>query len=166
MVNRSQKDIDGKKDIRVALAAERKFFLSHPAYRHIAERMGTPHLQKTLNQVRHTMTTRTHAYIQAQGLIYKGNSWDVIICASMCCLKWRFAALTLVPLDNLTSACGRFNLKCKTRTDLSLNSFSLTFFSSNLPTTSATRCRGYVASCKASCCRWRSGGGGVQELPP
>lgn len=51
MVNRSQKDIDGKKDIRAALAAERKFFLSHPAYRHMAERMGTPHLQKALNQV-------------------------------------------------------------------------------------------------------------------
>ncbi|XP_075062891.1 dynamin-2 isoform X2 [Mixophyes fleayi] len=50
VVNRSQKDIDGKKDIRAALAAERKFFLSHPAYRHIADRMGTPHLQKTLNQ--------------------------------------------------------------------------------------------------------------------
>ncbi|XP_022523740.2 dynamin-3 isoform X5 [Astyanax mexicanus] len=50
VVNRSQKDIDGRKDIRAALAAERKFFLSHPAYRHIAERMGTPHLQKTLNQ--------------------------------------------------------------------------------------------------------------------
>ncbi|NWU36116.1 DYN2 protein, partial [Hylia prasina] len=31
VVNRSQKDIDGKKDIRAALAAERKFFLSHPA---------------------------------------------------------------------------------------------------------------------------------------
>lgn len=51
VVNRSQKDIDGKKDINAALGAERKFFLSHPAYRHIAERMGTPHLQKTLNQV-------------------------------------------------------------------------------------------------------------------
>ncbi|XP_066530523.1 dynamin-3 isoform X3 [Hoplias malabaricus] len=50
VVNRSQKDIDGRKDIRVALAAERKFFLSHPAYRHMAERMGTSHLQKTLNQ--------------------------------------------------------------------------------------------------------------------
>ncbi|XP_034054547.1 dynamin-related protein DNM1-like isoform X2 [Gymnodraco acuticeps] len=47
VVNRSQKDIDGKKDIR---AAERKFFLSHPGYRHIAECMGTPQLQKTLNQ--------------------------------------------------------------------------------------------------------------------
>ncbi|XP_060716767.1 dynamin-2 isoform X1 [Tachysurus vachellii] len=50
VVNRSQKDIDGRKDIRAALAAERKFFLSHPAYRHIAERMGTPYLQKALNQ--------------------------------------------------------------------------------------------------------------------
>ncbi|XP_044134756.1 dynamin-2 isoform X5 [Bufo gargarizans] len=50
VVNRSQKDIDGKKDIRAALAAERKFFLSHPGYRHIADKMGTPHLQKTLNQ--------------------------------------------------------------------------------------------------------------------
>lgn len=51
MVNRSQKDIDGKKDIQAALAAERKFFLSHPSYRHMAERMGTPYLQKVLNQV-------------------------------------------------------------------------------------------------------------------
>ncbi|XP_063076106.1 dynamin-3 isoform X3 [Engraulis encrasicolus] len=50
VVNRSQKDIDGRKDIRAAQAAERKFFLSHPSYRHMAERMGTPHLQKTLNQ--------------------------------------------------------------------------------------------------------------------
>uniref|UniRef100_A0A8C2FWB6 dynamin GTPase n=1 Tax=Cyprinus carpio TaxID=7962 RepID=A0A8C2FWB6_CYPCA len=50
VVNRSQKDIDGRKDIKAALAAERKFFLSHPAYRHLAERMGTPYLQKTLNQ--------------------------------------------------------------------------------------------------------------------
>uniref|UniRef100_A0A8D2LT68 Dynamin-2 n=1 Tax=Varanus komodoensis TaxID=61221 RepID=A0A8D2LT68_VARKO len=50
VVNRSQKDIDGKKDIQAALAAERKFFLSHPAYRHMADRMGTPYLQKILNQ--------------------------------------------------------------------------------------------------------------------
>ncbi|EGV93279.1 Dynamin-3 [Cricetulus griseus] len=50
VVNRSQKDIDGKKDIKAAMLAERKFFLSHPAYRHIADRMGTPHLQKVLNQ--------------------------------------------------------------------------------------------------------------------
>ncbi|KAG7314881.1 hypothetical protein KOW79_022184 [Hemibagrus wyckioides] len=50
VVNRSQKDIDGKKDITAAMAAERKFFLSHPAYRHLADRMGTPYLQKALNQ--------------------------------------------------------------------------------------------------------------------
>uniref|UniRef100_A0A8C5CEB7 Interferon-induced GTP-binding protein Mx n=1 Tax=Gadus morhua TaxID=8049 RepID=A0A8C5CEB7_GADMO len=50
VVNRSQKDIDGKKDINAAMAAERKFFMSHPGYRHLAERMGTPYLQKTLNQ--------------------------------------------------------------------------------------------------------------------
>ncbi|KAF6716055.1 Dynamin-1, partial [Oryzias melastigma] len=50
VVNRSQKDIDGKKDINAALQAERKFFLSHPSYRHLADRMGTAYLQKILNQ--------------------------------------------------------------------------------------------------------------------
>lgn len=59
VVNRSQKDIDGKKDIKAALHEEQKFFLAHPAYRHMAERMGTPYLQKMLNQVRHTGTYRT-----------------------------------------------------------------------------------------------------------
>ena len=32
------------------MQAERKFFLSHNAYRHMADRMGTPHLQNVLNQ--------------------------------------------------------------------------------------------------------------------
>ncbi|XP_052757705.1 dynamin isoform X7 [Galleria mellonella] len=50
VVNRSQKDIDGRKDIQAALGAERKFFLSHPSYRHIADRLGTPYLQRVLNQ--------------------------------------------------------------------------------------------------------------------
>ncbi|XP_071947301.1 dynamin-1-like isoform X2 [Antedon mediterranea] len=50
VVNRSQKDIDGQKDIKAALAAERKFFLSHASYRHLADKMGTPYLQKVLNQ--------------------------------------------------------------------------------------------------------------------
>ena len=50
VVNRSQKDIDGRKDIKAAMAAERKFFLGHPAYRHMADRMGTPYLQRVLNQ--------------------------------------------------------------------------------------------------------------------
>jgi len=49
VVNRSQKDIEGKKDIKAAVAAERKFFLSHPAYRHMADKCGTPYLQKQLN---------------------------------------------------------------------------------------------------------------------
>lgn len=56
VVNRSQKDIDGKKDITAAMAAERKFFLTHPAYRHLADRMGTPYLQKILNQVSSSST--------------------------------------------------------------------------------------------------------------
>merc|ERR1719291_978423 len=49
IVNRSQKDIDGRKDIKAAVAAERKFFLSHPSYRHIADRCGSAWLQKQLN---------------------------------------------------------------------------------------------------------------------
>ncbi|XP_037036296.1 dynamin isoform X2 [Bradysia coprophila] len=50
VVNRSQKDIDGRKDIHAALKAERDFFLSHSSYRHLAERLGTPYLQRVLNQ--------------------------------------------------------------------------------------------------------------------
>ncbi|XP_035997327.1 dynamin-1-like [Fundulus heteroclitus] len=50
VVNCSQKDIDGKKDIMAALESERNFFLSHPAYKHMADRMGTPYLQRILNQ--------------------------------------------------------------------------------------------------------------------
>ncbi len=63
VVNRSQKDIDGKKDIKAALLAEQKFFLSHPAYKHMAENMGTPYLQRKLNQVKNTHThTRVHTH--------------------------------------------------------------------------------------------------------
>jgi replication fork clamp-binding protein CrfC len=62
VVNRSQKDIDGRKDIMAALAAERKFFLAHSGYRHMVDRMGTPYLQRTLNQqltnhIRETLPT-------------------------------------------------------------------------------------------------------------
>lgn len=49
VVNRGQKDINSRKDIRAQLDAERKFFLSHPSYRHMADKMGTQHLQHTLN---------------------------------------------------------------------------------------------------------------------
>lgn len=50
VVNRSQRDIDQRKDINQALQAERRFFLSHPRYRHMESKMGTPYLQKVLNQ--------------------------------------------------------------------------------------------------------------------
>jgi len=62
IVNRSQKDIDGKKDIVAALAAERRFFLGHSSYRHMADRMGTSYLQKVLNQqlTNHIKNTLPH----------------------------------------------------------------------------------------------------------
>lgn len=50
VISRSQKDIDGRIDIRASIDKERSFFLSHPAYTHLADRCGTPHLQRTLNQ--------------------------------------------------------------------------------------------------------------------
>lgn len=50
VVNRSQRDIEGRKDIKAALDAERKFFMSHPSYRHMADKMGTSYLQRILNQ--------------------------------------------------------------------------------------------------------------------
>lgn len=50
VINRSQKDIEGKKDIRASLEAERKFFATHPSYQHMAEKCGTSYLQRVLNQ--------------------------------------------------------------------------------------------------------------------
>lgn len=50
VVNRSQREIDGKKDIRDALTKERNFFISHSAYKHLAHKMGTSYLQEVLNQ--------------------------------------------------------------------------------------------------------------------
>ncbi|CAG5112235.1 Oidioi.mRNA.OKI2018_I69.chr2.g6474.t1.cds [Oikopleura dioica] len=50
VVNRSQRDIETRRNIQDAIQAERKFFLSHPRYRHMESRMGTPYLQKVLNQ--------------------------------------------------------------------------------------------------------------------
>lgn len=50
VINRSQKDIEGRKDIRASLEAERKFFATHPSYQHMAEKCGTPYLQRVLNQ--------------------------------------------------------------------------------------------------------------------
>lgn len=50
VVSRSQKDIEGRIDIQASLEKERKFFLSHPSYSSLAERCGTPYLQRVLNQ--------------------------------------------------------------------------------------------------------------------
>lgn len=50
VVNRSQREIEGKKDIAAALQKERNFFLSHPSYKHLADKMGTAYLQEVLNQ--------------------------------------------------------------------------------------------------------------------
>ena len=50
VVNRSQKDINSRKDIKQALAAEREFFLSSHPYRGMADKMGTKYLQQVLNQ--------------------------------------------------------------------------------------------------------------------
>ncbi|CAG2101557.1 unnamed protein product [Medioppia subpectinata] len=49
VVNRSQKDIDGNKNMKKALEDEHKFFLDHPAYGpSMAKRMGIKHLQQFL----------------------------------------------------------------------------------------------------------------------
>lgn len=50
VISRSQKDIEAKIDIKVALDRERKFFISHPSYTHLSDKCGTPYLQRTLNQ--------------------------------------------------------------------------------------------------------------------
>ncbi len=50
VINRSQKDIDSRKNISEALLSERKFFSNHPDYRDIANRLGTTYLQNYLNK--------------------------------------------------------------------------------------------------------------------
>jgi len=49
IVARSQEDIATGKPIRDALVAEKQFFASHPVYRSIASRLGTPFLARKLN---------------------------------------------------------------------------------------------------------------------
>ena len=49
VVNRSQKDIQDKKDIKKALAAERQFFLDSP-YKTMVDKTGTKYLQQVLNK--------------------------------------------------------------------------------------------------------------------
>ena len=50
VVNRSQHDINTKKDIKSQWSEERKYFESHPRYGAIADRCGTQYLSRTLNR--------------------------------------------------------------------------------------------------------------------
>uniref|UniRef100_A0A803NC00 Dynamin-type G domain-containing protein n=1 Tax=Chenopodium quinoa TaxID=63459 RepID=A0A803NC00_CHEQI len=51
VVNRSQEDIMRNRSIKDALAAEERFFRSHPEYVNLADRCGVPQLAKKLNQI-------------------------------------------------------------------------------------------------------------------
>ncbi|KAJ3351212.1 vacuolar protein sorting-associated protein 1 [Kappamyces sp. JEL0680] len=59
VVNRGQRDIDGKKKISAALEAEKNFFENHAAYRSKAQFCGTPFLTRRLNLIlmHHIKTT-------------------------------------------------------------------------------------------------------------
>ena len=51
VVNRGQRDIEQKKDIRKALEAEKNYFDGHPAYKSKAQYCGTPFLARKLNLI-------------------------------------------------------------------------------------------------------------------
>ena len=51
VVNRGQRDIDTRKQVKDALASEREFFQSHPSYSANAEYCGTPFLARKLSNI-------------------------------------------------------------------------------------------------------------------
>ncbi|GBM27356.1 Dynamin-2, partial [Araneus ventricosus] len=51
VMNRSQRDIDGGKDIQYILDKEKNFFATKECYRHLADRMGTPYLRRSLQRI-------------------------------------------------------------------------------------------------------------------
>eukprot|EP00743_Colponemidia_sp_Colp-15_P002183 GILK01002369.1.p1 GENE.GILK01002369.1~~GILK01002369.1.p1 ORF type:complete len:787 (-),score=132.68 GILK01002369.1:482-2842(-) len=51
VICRSQKDIHARKPIKEALKAEEQFFRNHASYRHMANRLGSQFLAKTLNNI-------------------------------------------------------------------------------------------------------------------
>jgi GTP-binding protein EngB required for normal cell division len=69
--NRSQADIDGKKSMAAAHAAEQKFFKEHPAYCSIADNCGVQFLSVTLNQLlmRHIKSKLPALYSQINSLL-------------------------------------------------------------------------------------------------
>lgn len=50
VVNRSQKDIDGNKDVGSAIQKEQQWFANHPQYSEIKEKCGTQYLQQKLKK--------------------------------------------------------------------------------------------------------------------
>ena len=50
VINRSQKDINNKRDMSSALDNEQKFFTGHPKYRDISDRLGIKYLQQYLHK--------------------------------------------------------------------------------------------------------------------
>lgn len=50
VVNRSQKEIDGNKDVESARQKEKAWFAAHPEYRNIKDTMGTDYLREKLRQ--------------------------------------------------------------------------------------------------------------------
>lgn len=51
IISRSQQDIQRSKPIGQALEYEAEFFRTHPAYRSVSDKCGTPYLAKTLNRI-------------------------------------------------------------------------------------------------------------------
>lgn len=83
VVNRSQKDINGKLSISQALKKEKDYFASSP-YKQISHRMGTQYLQENLNKQlsRHIYEKLPSMRIGLQDKIseltkaMKNNGWD------------------------------------------------------------------------------------------
>lgn len=51
VVNRSQQDINKSVDMIAARRRERDYFANTPEYKHLAHRMGSEHLAKSLSKV-------------------------------------------------------------------------------------------------------------------
>ena len=51
VINRSQKDIDDKKPMEKVIESERRFFLTNPDYKDLADQCGYTYLSHTLNQI-------------------------------------------------------------------------------------------------------------------
>ena len=71
VVNRSQQDINQNKKVAAAAEAERKFFVSNPAYADIADNCGTAYLARTLNELlmRHIKSKIPSLYAQVNDLL-------------------------------------------------------------------------------------------------